>query len=138
MSNTLRFEKIHSEASWCVRFSFPYSLFFLDALRQLPELNWRLQSLRERPYIIHVKQSVFKSEWSSAIYIDKSAGSGSTVFENTIDTGGSRSGAVVDFQGGKGHRFERNLIKHTSDVKPLRIANGVKVDVSENRIKEVQ
>jgi hypothetical protein len=87
---------------------------------------------------IDVRNSVFNSELSSAIYIDKSAGNGSTIFNNTIGVGGSRSGAVVDFQGGKEHRFDHNLIKHESDVKPLRIVNGSKVVVSENKIEVVQ
>ncbi len=57
---------------------------------------------------INVKSSVFKSELSSAIYIDKSAGNGSIVSKCSVMAGGHRSGAVVDFQGGVGHKFVQN------------------------------
>jgi hypothetical protein len=75
---------------------------------------------------------------SSAIYIDKSAGNGSTIVSSSIGVGGSRSGAVADFQGGKNHTFEQNIIKHMRGVKPLRTANGVDVSDSDNTIEMVQ
>ncbi|MBK9324316.1 MAG: hypothetical protein IPM97_15435 [Bdellovibrionaceae bacterium] len=87
---------------------------------------------------VTLKNVRLRSELSSAIHIDTSAGNQSSILNSMIDGGGQISKVLIDIRGGKDHLVKDNSLTIINGIEAIRIVPTAEATLENNRTSSSQ